>query len=182
MPWRYVEYTLAPASRVDCSICLLETDLHLHNFLLRVPNLDNLSISEIYERYGKPSKIPIRRVEGKPSTPYASLHITYPVAWNMPVNELTDPKIIVADYGTSLVVSQTPSLTLYTPALYAPPENFFKDPITIPTAADVWTLGVILYDVLGERPLFETFVWDLDDIVAEMVNTLGRLPERWWDS
>ncbi|KAL4780356.1 hypothetical protein BJX76DRAFT_338121 [Aspergillus varians] len=41
-------------------------------------------------------------------------------------------------------------------------------------AADIWTLG--------ERLLFETFVWDPDDIIAEMVNTVGLPPSRWWDS
>lgn len=103
------------------------------------------------------------------------------MVWNMPANEMANPEIIITDYGTSFVVSQTPSPTLHTPALYSPPEDFFNEPITIPTAADVWTLGVILYDAVGERPLFETFAWDPDDI-AEMVNTLGQLPVRWWDS
>lgn len=104
------------------------------------------------------------------------------MVWNMPANEMANPEIIITDYGTSFVVSQTPSPTLHTPALYSPPEDFFNEPITIPTAADVWTLGVILYDAVGERPLFETFAWDPDDIIAEMVNTLGQLPVRWWDS
>lgn len=98
----------------------------------------------------------------------------------MPANKVMDPEIIISDYGASFVVSQTPSPTLLTPALYSPPEEFFSDKIT--TAADVWTLGVVLYDALGERPLFETFAWDPDDIIAEMVNTLGQMPERWWDS
>lgn len=100
--------------------------------------------------------------------------------WNIPANKVIDPEIIISDYGASFVVSQTPSPTFLTPALYSPPEEFFNDNIT--TAADVWTLGVVLYDALGERPLFETFAWDPDDIIAEMVNTLGQMPERWWDS
>jgi hypothetical protein len=55
----------------------------------------------------------------------------------MPANEVADPDIIISDYGTSFVVSQTPSPTLHTPALYSLPEDFFNEPITIPTAADV---------------------------------------------
>lgn len=38
-----------------------------------------------------------------------------------------------------------------------------------------------LYEVLGERPLFETFNGDQDDIIADIINTLGRPPARWWD-
>jgi serine/threonine-protein kinase SRPK3 len=35
--------------------------------------------------------------------------------------------------------------------------------------------------VLGERALFETFSGDPDDIMADMVSTLGLPPARWWD-
>lgn len=100
----------------------------------------------------------------------------------VPANELDDQEVIISDYGTSFIVSQTPSPTLHTPALYAPPEDFFHEPITRPAAADIWTLGVNLYEVLGERPLFETFAWDRDDIIGEMINTLSQPPTRWWDS
>lgn len=48
-------------------------------------------------------------------------------------------------------------------------------------AADIWTLGVSLYEILGERALFESFSWDQDNILADMISTLGDLPARWWD-
>ena len=154
----------------------------MRNFLLRIPDLDGLSIPELYQRFGKPYEVPIRRVNGKPSEPHAPPHAIYPMSLSIPANEVDDPEIIISDYGTSFIVSQTPSPTLYTPALYSPPEDFFNEPITQPTAADIWTLGVNLYEVLGERPLFETFAWDRDDIVAEIINTLGQPPMRWWIS
>ncbi|GAB1216743.1 hypothetical protein ATERTT37_005961 [Aspergillus terreus] len=123
-----------------------------------------------------PYEVPIRRVDGKPGEPHALPHVIYPMNLSIPANEVDDPEIIISDYRTSFVVSETPSPTLYTPALYSPPEDFFNDPIQ-PTAADIWTL-----EVLGERPLFETFAWDREDIVAEVINTLGRPPVRWWNS
>ncbi|KAJ5507554.1 kinase domain-containing protein [Penicillium freii] len=145
-------------------------------------NLDSLSTAELYKRFSKPYEVPIRRVDGKPGEPHAPPHAIYPMALSLPANEMDDPEIIISDYGTSFIVSQTPSSTLYTPALYSPPEDFFSEPITRPTAADIWALGVNLYEVLGERPLFETFAWDRDDIVAGMINTLGQPPVRWWNS
>lgn len=147
-----------------------------------MPNFDSLSTAELYDRYGKPSEVTTERLDGKPSTPHAPPRVVYPMVWRMPANEETNPEILISDYGTSFIISKTPSPTLHTPALYCPPEDFLKEPITIPTAADIWTLGVNLYEVMGERPLFETFAWDPDDIVAEMVNTLGLPPERWWNS
>ncbi|KAJ6081401.1 kinase domain-containing protein [Penicillium canescens] len=157
-------------------------DLHLRNFLLRVPNFDGLSIAELYKRFGKPYEVPIRRVDGKPGEPHAPPHAIYSMVLSMPANEVHNPEIIISDYGTSFIVADTPTPTLHTPALYSPPEDFFDEPIIQPTAADIWTLGVNLYEVLGERPLFETFSWDRDDIVAEMINTLGQPPWRWWNS
>ncbi|OAT10505.1 CMGC/SRPK protein kinase [Blastomyces gilchristii SLH14081] len=157
-------------------------DLHLHNLLLRVPNFDSLSADDLYKRFGKPYEAPIRRLDGKPNKPHAPPHAINCMAWNMPANEIAEPEIVISDYGTSFIISQTPSPTLHTPILYAPPEEFFNETITKPTAADIWTLGVNLYDAMGERPLFETFAWDPDDIIAEMINTLGLPPQRWWNT
>ncbi|TPX24489.1 hypothetical protein DIZ76_013836 [Coccidioides immitis] len=131
-------------------------DLHLDNFLLRVPGFDNLSTTELYQHHGKPYEVPTRRLDGKPSTPHA------PPLWDV-------------FYCFKNTISNS-----HTPALYSPPEESFNEHIT--TAADIWTLGVVLYDAMSERPLFETFAWDPDDIIAEMVNTLGQLPARWWGS
>lgn len=49
-------------------------------------------------------------------------------------------------------------------------------------SANIWTLGVNVYEVLVERPLFETLTWSKDEILAEMISTFGELPSRWWDS
>lgn len=57
---------------------------------------------------------------------------------------------------------------------------FFHEPITL--AADIWTLGVSLYEVLGERTLFESFSNDRDDILADVISTLGTPPARWWSN
>ena len=139
-----------------------------------------MSTMDLYDRFGKPGKASVRRVDGQAPEPHAPTHAVYPARLSLPANEIFDPEIVIADYGTSFFVAQTPSPTLNTPALYLPPESFFAEPITL--AADLWTLGVSLYEVLGECQLFETFAWDKDDIMGEMVSTLGRPPARWWDS
>ncbi|KAK3386468.1 hypothetical protein B0H63DRAFT_384865, partial [Podospora didyma] len=73
---------------------------------------------------------------------------------------LVDPIVRISDYRTDFVAAVEPSPELHTPALYLPPEDFFNKPVT--QAADIWTLGVNLYEVLGE------------------ISTLGRPPSRWW--
>ncbi|KAI0490602.1 kinase-like domain-containing protein [Xylaria cf. heliscus] len=153
-------------------------DLHLRNFLLCGLDLNYLSPDELYKSY-PPHKVPIRRVDGAAVEPHAPPYAVYPMYIEMPANQLVDPIIKISDYGTSFIVSTETSPKLHTPALYLPPEDFFGEPIT--QAADIWTLGTSLYEVLGERPLFEPFGWGRDSVVADIFNTLGPPPTRWWD-
>ncbi|KAJ8126402.1 hypothetical protein O1611_g7237 [Lasiodiplodia mahajangana] len=153
-------------------------DLHLRNFLLCGPDLNYISPNELYKRY-RLDKAPVRRVDGTAVEPHAPPYAVYPMHIKMSADKLVDPTIKISDYGTSFTVSTETCPKLHTPALYLPPEDFFGEPIT--QAADIWTLGVSLYEVLGERALFETFGWDRDDIMADMISTLGPPPTRWWD-
>ncbi|EFW20364.1 hypothetical protein D8B26_003243 [Coccidioides posadasii str. Silveira] len=130
-----------------------DTDLHLYNFLLCVSGFDNLSTTELYECYGKPYEIPTQHLDGKASIPHAPPHVIYPMIWNMPANEVTDPEVIISDYRTSFIVSKTPSPTLHMPALYSPLEELFNKHIT--TVAGMWDMG------WGETP--ETCEWDVAD-------------------
>ncbi|RYP77389.1 hypothetical protein DL771_001184 [Monosporascus sp. 5C6A] len=139
-----------------------------------------MTTTELYGRYGKPEEAPVSRVDGKAPEPHAPPHAIYPMTQSLPASKTFDPEIVISDYGTSFVASQTPSPTLYTLPLYRPPEGFFGDPIT--PAADIWTLGVSLYEVLGDRSLFGAWSCDKGDVIGEMVNTLGVLPARWWDT
>ncbi|OBU01581.1 hypothetical protein VE01_00323 [Pseudogymnoascus verrucosus] len=154
-------------------------DLHTRNFLLRGPGLDSLSPDELYNRY-RLDKAPVTRVDGAAVEPHAPPYAVYPVHIKMSADKLVDPIVRISDYGTSFAVATEPSPKLHTPALYLPPEDFFNEPIT--QAVDIWTLAVNLYEVLGERAHFETFGWDRDDTIAEMVSTLGSPPARWWDA
>ncbi|KFY91104.1 hypothetical protein V498_05693 [Pseudogymnoascus sp. VKM F-4517 (FW-2822)] len=158
---------------------VMAVHLHTRNFLLCGPNLDRRSPDKLYNRY-RLDKIPVTRFDGAAVEPRAPPYAVYPMRIKMPADMLVEPIVNISDYGTSFMVATEPSPELHTPALYLPPEDFFNEPIT--QAADIWTLAVNLYDVLGERALFETFGWDRDDIMAEMVSTLGPPPTRWWDA
>ncbi|KAI1771431.1 kinase-like domain-containing protein [Hypoxylon cercidicola] len=161
----------------ECGIC--HGDLNVSNFLLRIPNIDSMTTAELYDRFGRPDESPVCRLDEKAPEPHAPSHVISPMMPFLPSNEIFEPEIVISEYeGTSFLTSQTPPPKCLTPD--APPELFFQEPMT--PAADVWTLGVNLYDVLGDRPLFETVTPDRDTIIGEMISTLGRPPERWWSS
>lgn len=46
-------------------------DLHLRNFLLRIPNFDSWTTEELYQHHGKPCEVRIRRIDGKAPGPHA---------------------------------------------------------------------------------------------------------------
>lgn len=95
----------------------------------------------------------------------------------IPSNQVENCTIKITDFGSSFFFGKEPP-TLHTPTVLCPPEIFFHE--TVSSAADIWTLGCTVYDILGERTLFETWVDDPDDVIGEMVSTLGKLPTRWW--
>ncbi|KAK8115698.1 hypothetical protein PG984_012200 [Apiospora sp. TS-2023a] len=157
---------------------LCHGDLHLRNFLLCGQDLDKFSPDELYERY-RLDKVPVTRVDGAPVKPHAPSYAVYPMHIKTAADKLLDPIVKISDYGTSFFMETTRSPELHTPPLFLPPEHFFHEPVTL--AGDIWTLGVNLYEVLGERVLFESFSNDKDDILADIISTLGLPPKRWWD-
>ncbi|KAL2263392.1 hypothetical protein VTK26DRAFT_7031 [Humicola hyalothermophila] len=132
-------------------------DLHLRNFLICGTDINHLDPPQLYRRY-RLDKTPIRRVDGATVGPHAPPYAVYPLHIKTPANSLVDPVVRISDFGTSFIVAEEPNPKLHTPDPYLPPKTFFNEPITI--AADIWTLGVNLYEILGERCLFETFAWD----------------------
>jgi serine/threonine-protein kinase SRPK3 len=92
--------------------------------------------------------------------------------------EIVDARIIISDFGEAFLQDETRN-ELHTPIMLLPPEVFFGEYLGMPI--DMWTLGCTLYEILGERPLFEGFMPDQDHAIAEMISTLGQLPKRWWD-
>ena len=97
-------------------------------------------------------------------------------------DELSDPRTCISDFGEAwLSQGDQPKQDLQTPVLFLPPEAIFaKSQLGSP--ADIWTLACSIYEIMGERPLFEGFMPDRDDIAAEMVSCLGPLPRPWWEA
>ena len=64
-----------------------------------------MTTAEIYERFGKPKKVPVRRVDGQALDCHAPTHAVYPARLNLPANKVPDPEIVIIDYGTSFHVA-----------------------------------------------------------------------------
>lgn len=157
---------------------LTKADLHPGNFLLEGLGIDGTKPDTIKETY-RLDKCPLSRVDGQTCNPVAPPYAVYAIDFSIPCENVTDTIVMISDFGTSFLSEKYENSKLYTTAIYLPPEHFFNERIT--QAADIWTLGVSLYEVLGETQLFETFTQDPGGIVSAVSSTLGPPPARWWE-
>lgn len=64
----------------------------------------------------------------------------------------------------------------HTPLSVRPPEFLFAAPKRAPVSfsSNIWMLACAVWAILGQRPLFESFLGDQDTIMCEQIDALGR--------
>ena len=67
-----------------------------------------------------------------------------------------------------------------TPNMLVPPETYFEPKKSLSFSADIWTLACPIWEIIGQRSLFEGFNPSVDWVVKEHVDTFGKLPLPWW--
>lgn len=93
--------------------------------------------------------------------------------------DIGEEKIFLSDFGESFNPNHTHRLSSKTLPLLQPPEaRSSGEPLSF--AFDIWTLACTIWEVLGQRPLFEAFSPTADRVTAEQVEVLGILPPEWW--
>ncbi|CRK32198.1 hypothetical protein BN1723_003860 [Verticillium longisporum] len=89
---------------------------------------------------------------------------------------------MLTDLGTAFSPAHETRLQSFTPRKTSPPEPRF-DPMTpLSYASDIWSLGCIIWEILGVRPFLDIFLPELDDITANQIDALGPLPDEWWEA
>lgn len=158
-------------------------DLHTGNLLFNIPGLENWTVDEVYPRFGGINREEIKRIDGQPATPAAPKYAVRPpdAAALIPYCLTETCTVRMVDFGEAcLLTAGEPAREVNTAVGVAPPEVLFKDAAAIGMPADIWTLGCTLYEIFGDHRLLESFMANRDEIVVEMVRTLGKLPEAWW--
>lgn len=143
-------------------------------------------MEELYAKYGEPKHEAVVRLDGKPLTPNAPSYVV-PGIWMGKVCEemtLEESGVVIADFGESWQTALGPRYHLNTPRPYRAPEGLFAESIDAPIgpAADIWSLGCVIYTLFAQRDIFESLRPDNDDVLAEHVSMLGKPPSPWWNS
>lgn len=90
-----------------------------------------------------------------------------------------EEKIILSDFGESFNPYKTLRFSSKPLPLLQPPEARFSDePLSF--ASDIWALACTIWEIMGQRPLFDTFFPNADRVTTEQVEVLGVLPPEWW--
>ncbi|KAF4977314.1 hypothetical protein FZEAL_6137 [Fusarium zealandicum] len=159
-------------------------DLHVGNVLLPLPELvGHLTPSQIYQQYGEPWKIPITRLDCEPLSDNVPQEAVMPIWLGKPSEDvkMNEARIILHDFGESYMPSVETRRHSNAPLSYRPPEGHFPncgEPFSYST--DIWSLGCLIWEILGQCPIFNSFFASADRVLDDHVNLLGKLPPDWW--
>lgn len=143
-------------------------------------------MEQLYEEYGKPETVTIKRRDGKPlSSPNIPHKAVLPLYLGKKAEEfnLSDAHILLSDFGEAF----TPSSDFrrgedcHTPLAFQPPEARFEPQAALSYSGDIWSLATAIWEVIGMKALFSTDWATADEMVAQHIDELGPMPASWWE-
>lgn len=160
-------------------------DIHLQNVLVKPSSgLDRLSIEKFYDEYGKPQLIPVSRNDGRLLLSNIPSHAVLPLnlaktAWDF---TLADAQILLSDFGEAFdSINATNGEMCNTPPAMRPPETYFEPHKPLTNAADIWSLGVALWEIIGIKAIFSGEYGTGDEMISQQIDVLGPLPLDWFN-
>lgn len=158
-------------------------DLTTSNILFRIsPHVIGWSDAEVYAHLGDPETEGVVACDGKPRGPHAPAMLVAPIQ-NDRISHasLLQEATIINDFGQSYVAAYSPpSYEPGTLLSYRPPEARFEGHVGF--KADIRTLGCAIFEIRAGFSLFESFVGSDVEVLKQTVETLGQLPDPWWDA
>ncbi|KAG6044146.1 hypothetical protein E4U39_003677 [Claviceps sp. Clav50 group G5] len=161
-------------------------DLHLGNLFLQLPSsFDNLSVEQLYARYGEPDKDPVaclvpEATLTRPSVPSYAV----PSVWlGIPSDDLKigEANLVLSDFGVAFRSDEKSQFVLHALAVLLPRDSQFQSeaPLTFPS--DTWSLGCVIIELLGHRTLFDGYdMINENYITAQQIGLQWPMPPAWW--
>ncbi|KAL8655968.1 MAG: hypothetical protein Q9210_000565 [Variospora velana] len=183
--WMFqLQVARAMVAKLIMGVCFLHScsvvhgDLHINNIMLGLPDIQKLSVDELYKRYGSPAQQPVKRLDGAALDETAPPYTVSAFRSGIACENVTDSDITIADFGEAYLSTDEPRPYLNTPILLCPPEVLIEKG-TIGMPADIWTLACTVFEILGRGTLFEDFA-DPDFVMGQTVSVLGMPPDHMW--
>jgi serine/threonine protein kinase len=161
----------------------MASDLHEANLLLRMSDsIDDLTPSQLYEKCGQPELEQIKRLDGQSLDPWVPTHGVVPI-WLGDASDtlpLADSRIFLSDFSESFRPAVDAPQYPHTPFILRSPELLLEPVSRSSFSAEIWSLACVVFAIMGQRPLFETWFPSKDRILEEHVDALGCFPKEWW--
>ncbi|EJP66483.1 protein kinase domain protein [Beauveria bassiana ARSEF 2860] len=145
---------------------------------------DELSVEQLYQKYGHPETVPVSRVDGGTLPPSIPSKAVRAVNLGKKAEEISldETDLLLIDFGESFAPksSTRPCEDCRSHLAARPPESHFEplSPLSFP--ADIWCLGLAIWNLFAIRPLFAAAFSPPAAIIAQHVDALGPLPSDWW--
>ncbi|KAI8402345.1 hypothetical protein FOFC_17653 [Fusarium oxysporum] len=135
-------------------------DLHLGNLLLRLPaSLNNLSIDQLYAKFGAPKLKPIARLDGDDIS-------------------LCDAKLLLSDFGVAFRPADKTKCESNAPLVVRPPESYFEPTKPLTFESGIWSLSCLIFELFAHRSLIDGIIAPQDDITAQQWDKRSK----WFDN
>lgn len=92
-----------------------------------------------------------------------------------------DARVILSDFGESFAPAEETRLgkDCHTPVDFRPPEALLEPDAEMSFSADVWSLATAIWDIVGMQSLFSSAFYSDEQVMCQIVDTLGPLPGDW---
>jgi hypothetical protein len=139
-------------------------------------------MEKLYDQYGEPVLKPVNRLDSQKLPPGAPKYGILPLWLEKQVRHLHFPSPespLISDFGEAFSPTHELKYDSHKPLPVRPPEARFEpdEPLTFPS--DIWTLTCTIWDIICQRPLFEGFPSNQDDMTWQQIDALGPLPTDW---
>lgn len=160
-------------------------DVHLRNALVKLPSgFDRLSIEQLHEEYGEPETVAITELNGKPLSPNIAPQAVIPLCLGKDAEEfsLSDARVLLGDFGEAFAPQECRrGEDCRAPLAMRPPEARSEPQVALSYSADIWSLAVAIWEILGMKAIFSSDFATADEMVSQHVDVLGPMPLSWWD-
>ena len=140
------------------------------------------------EEYGEPDVYPVERADGDHTLPpNVPSHVVVPLSLGTKKAKeytLEDARLLLSDFGESFAPAREVRLgqDCHTPMDFRPLDTYLQPRVPLSFSADIWSLATAIWDIIGMQQLFGDFFHRQDKIIAQMTDSLGPLPPRWFET
>lgn len=141
--------------------------------------LDPFTEEDIDDAFGRPIIIDLDAAAHVDVKEFAPSYVVEPAS--TPDVKLLTHNALLVDFGESFPFAKPPRAEdIGIPLMYRAPETIFES--TVSPASEIWSLACLLFEIRAGNPLFTSIIGGRDEIIQQMVQMEGKLPEPWWQS